>query len=219
MNHCQRSTPIPINIWLSVFFLTAVVTSYLYIDKPVAWFFHAQNLNAYNSILKNITNLALSGFYLISFLILALTFKFIYRDKVWEARAWFLWLCVAIPSTVTLVLKMLFGRARPELLIHNNVYGFLGFQNHAQFWSFPSGHTTTIMGLTIGLAFLFPRYKFSFIILGFSIALTRVILLRHYFSDILIATYLALLQVGLLYCILNSKNWLSAAFNKTKMEK
>lgn len=212
MSQSDKSLCSYINPYLLIFFVTAVILSYLYIDQPIAWFFHAQNLDAYNYILKHITNLALSGFYLVSLLLLAVIFKFVYRNKIWEERAWFLWLCVVIPSSITLILKVIFGRARPELLIHSNIYGFLGFQNQAQFWSFPSGHTTTIMGLSFGLAFLFPRYKYGFVLAGLLIAFTRVILLRHYLSDILIATYLAFFEVALLYYFLKSKNWLNYAF-------
>ena len=77
---------------------------------------------------------------------------------------------------------------------------------------FPSGHATTILSVAFGLSILFPRYRLLFVILGFFIALSRVLLGYHYFSDVLAASYLTLLEVIVLIYFLRKNNPLSLVF-------
>jgi len=112
-------------------------------------------------------------------------------------------------------LKVIFGRARPDMLFNDQLYGFYGLQTHAQFWSFPSGHTTTVMGFVFGLCALFPRHCVAFILTGLIVVSTRILLTHHFLSDVLIASYLALLEVGLLYCIMWRKAGIKCVVGKT----
>ena len=98
---------------------------------------------------------------------------------------------------------MSLGRARPILLFQKQFYGFYGFHFDHNFWSFPSGHATTIMGLSFGLSILFPRYVKYFMLLGILVMTTRVILTQHFLSDVLIAAYLCLIEVGIIYYLIS----------------
>ena len=110
---------------------------------------------------------------------------------------------------VNLVLKIVFSRARPDLLFSQQWYGFYGFKFSAPFWSFPSGHATTIMGFVFALCALWPKYRYLFLLYGVLIALSRVVLTHHYLSDVMVASYLALVEVGLLYSWFVQRKWLS----------
>ncbi|WED43821.1 phosphatase PAP2 family protein [Legionella cardiaca] len=189
-----------------------IVISFLYLDKSVAEYFYNLDIRQHLALLDWITRLGLSVFYLPTFFILALFFRYIYVNREWEARTWFLFICVFIPVLVCGFLKVLFGRARPNLWIHNDLYGFYGLQFHAPFWSFPSGHTTTIMSVVFGLSIVFPRYVYAFILTGITVAMSRVLLTHHYLSDILAASYLSLLEIGILLCFLRRKSWLAPAW-------
>lgn len=186
-----------------------IAISFVYIDEPLAYYLHGFNLRENWVFLKWITNLGLGAVYFVGFFVLALFCRLILQNNLWESRAWFLWLCVVFPSFICTGLKVTFGRARPGLLFDEQLYGFYGLKFHAPFWSFPSGHTTTIMGLVFGLAVLFPKYCYRFIILGLLIASSRILLTHHYLSDVVSASYLALLEVGLLQCWLKKRAWLS----------
>ncbi|MCP0914327.1 phosphatase PAP2 family protein [Legionella sp. 27cVA30] len=193
--------------WMAVFYLGFVSLAFLYLDKPIALYFHEVDLRSNLAILNWITKVGLGGFYLVSLVLLALYFRFVARNYKWEVRVWFLWLCVAFPSLICLGLKIALGRARPSLLFEEQLYGFYGLQTQSTFWSFPSGHSTTIMGLVFGLSILFPRYGYAWIAAGLFVAISRILLTHHYLSDVLIAAYLALLEVGLLWCWVRQKNW------------
>ena len=196
--------------WMIVTVLGLITLSYIYLDQPIAYFFYGLDLRDASAFWNFVTDLGLGAAYFVSLFLLGLFFRFIYRSSYWESRAWFLWLCVVIPSIFCFVLKVLFGRARPGLLFDEQLYGFYGLQTHAPFWSFPSGHTTTIMGFVFGLSILYPRFCYRLIILGSCIALSRVLLVHHYFSDVLSASYFALIEVGLLMACLRRCQWLNS---------
>jgi len=195
MTFFDKLVSIAIKPWSVALFPLGLFLLVLYGDKPISIYFsdlHIQHLVYW------ISKLGLGLFYLVGFLVAALFCRYIYKNKLWEARFWFLWLSTTLTSSVCVVLKILAGRARPDLWFWWKIYGFYGFKLKSLYWSFPSGHTSTIMGVAFGLAILFPRYEIVYMLLGLLVAVTRIILLQHFLSDILAATWLALLEVALL---------------------
>jgi len=202
----ERLLKIMIKPYVLMSYLALIILSILYADRPIAYYFHAFNFHWGLPFLKGLTLFGASIFYIGPLFILALYFRYVHVNKVWEKRSWFLWLCVFIPNSICLLLKIGIGRARPDLLFKEHLYGFYGFKTHAPYWSFPSGHTTTVMGLMFGLCILFPRYSYAYLLFGVLVVITRVMLTHHYLSDVLTAGYLTLIEVGLLYYWLKSKN-------------
>jgi len=184
------------------------VVCYLYVDIPVAYYFHNMDLHSRDPAIVWVTNLGLGAIYFAGFFILALWCRYIMPSAIWEARWWFLWLCAVIPSAICFILKILLGRARPQLLFSDGYYGFYGLRLHDHawhWWSCPSGHTSVIMGVMFGLCVLFPRYMWLFIGSGLCVAISRILLTDHYVSDVLVTSYLTLLEVvALVYVIRRS---------------
>lgn len=176
----------------------SIIFSFYFLDRPVALAIYSSHFVESATILRYATNIGIGAIYMVSFLLLALFFRFIYKNKVWELRMWFLWICVLISNIICGVLKISLGRARPELLFSDNLYGFYGFHKNANYWSFPSGHTTTIMGIMFALSVLFPRYFLLFLLSGIGMAVLRIILVQHYISDVIAAGYFSLIIVGFL---------------------
>lgn len=186
--------------WVVIGYLSFTVVSFFYFDKPIAYYFYGLDVKNSLPVIYWLTKLGIGAIDITALLLLALFFRYIYKNKQFETRSWFLWLCALVPNLICLVLKMTLGRARPELLFDDHQFGFYGFHTSSQFWSMPSGHTTTVMGIVFGLCVLFPRYCIAFILFGLGIASTRVFLTDHYLSDVLATTYLTLLEIGgLLY--------------------
>jgi membrane-associated phospholipid phosphatase len=205
MTPFERLFSVMIKPWVAVGFLGLSVLSFLFFDKPLAFYFYRLDPGA-NWPIEWITKMGWGGMYLSSLLILTLFFRYVYKKPLWEARFWFLCLCVAVPGLICFLLKVVLGRARPELLLIEEIYGFYGFKTHPPFWSFPSGHTTTIMGLVFGLSILFPRHSYVLMLIGLMVAISRLLLISHYLSDIMIASYLALIEVGIIYWWLKKRN-------------
>lgn len=182
-----------------------ILFSYFFMDRPLAMIAYEVQFQERFPWLLWVTNLGIGVLYIVLIAFIALVLRFVVRNKLWERRIWFLWFCVVVPNMVCLALKMLVGRARPDMLFSADLYGFYGFQKNAAFWSFPSGHTTTIMALMFGLSALFPSYLLGFILFGSLVACSRIMLLQHYLSDVLAAAYLALLGVSVVYYSLSER--------------
>lgn len=81
-------------------------------------------------------------------------------------------------------LKFLFGRARPELLLTQGIYGFTWFADHGIYHSFPSGHTLrTFAGMT-ALSLRLPGMAWLFMAAAVLEGVSRVMVLRHFPSDV-----------------------------------
>lgn len=184
--------------WMVISYLVLGAMSYCYVDLPLAITLHQWDLGTHVFILKWITKLGLGGPFIVVFLLFALYFRYIRKNKRLETNTWFLWFCVVFPSAVCTVIKITLSRARPDLWFHEHLYGFYWFKLHAPYWSFPSGHTTTIMGIAFGLSVIFTRFTAIFLLIGVTVALSRILLTQHYLSDVLMAAFLALFEVGLL---------------------
>lgn len=179
-----------------------MICSFLYLDKPVANFCHHLQLGYFQHILERVTHLGKAKSALGVLFILALVFRYLWKKRTWEMKAWFLWLCTFVPSVIVLGLKILFGRARPELLFDQGEYGFKWMQFERMHWSFPSGHTATMMGLVFGLCIVWPRYRFLFLGVGLLVMISRIVLFQHYLSDVMISLYLAFIEIGILQWLL-----------------
>lgn len=189
-----------------------IMLCYTYVDRPLAEYLASLNLRNTMHFLNWVTKLGTGIVYMFSFFCLALLFRFIHINKRLEESFWFLWLCILITGASCGVLKVLLGRARPSLWFKEQAYGFYGLQSKAPFWSFPSGHTTTIMAVAFGLSVVFPRYCYAWVIAGFSVAVSRILLTHHYLTDVIAAAYLTLLEIGVFLLILEKKGWLKGAW-------
>jgi membrane-associated phospholipid phosphatase len=105
-------------------------------------------------------------------------------DLVATAAA-FIFLAVAGGGIVDSLLKNIIGRARPELLDTNGAFSFRPFAFHADFASFPSGHSATAGAMAMSLALVFPRLRPVFMPVGVLICLSRQWVGAHWASDTL----------------------------------
>ncbi|MDP3560384.1 MAG: phosphatase PAP2 family protein [Legionellaceae bacterium] len=211
MNISKKMIKLLLNPVTVAILICAVTLTYYYIDIPLTTVIAIFALKDNFPALTWITFLGDGIIIIAPLLISALLFRYFYKHPIWEAQAWFLSLCVVISGLICVLLKVMFGRARPKLWFNSHEYGFYLFKIKGAYWSFPSGHTTMIFSLACGLSLLFPRYKILFIILAIFISFSRVLLIQHYLSDILIASYFALLEVFCIAYFLHKKNWLSEA--------
>jgi lipid A 4'-phosphatase len=174
--------------------LLLVLASIAFVDRPVAWFFHDSNWSL-RDVFQFITQFGLSKGYLIIAAVLCLSL----RLAAWRARdarlaaalvqnayrALFLFLAVAVSGLVTDLIKIVVGRARPKLLFADGFHGFTWGATQSDYWSFPSGHATTVAALAVGLTLLWPRGAALYAALALLVAASRIIIGVHYVSDVL----------------------------------
>ncbi|KEI35349.1 Pap2 superfamily protein [Francisella sp. W12-1067] len=118
-------------------------------------------------------------------------FKYI-KSKEPSIKIYTLSLSLILASIVASIVKIILARYRPEMLILDNNYGFHFFSLKKMLNSMPSGHTTlSFAGLLAFANFFNKKYITAVaILLACLVAISRVIILDHYISDVLIAAYI-----------------------------
>ncbi|HEX7007941.1 MAG TPA: phosphatase PAP2 family protein [Alphaproteobacteria bacterium] len=187
---------------LSGALLIAMVVAYLWIDRPLAEALRGLDGTVTHRVFEYVTQLGVSTGWLIGSFALfvggwwassrADSEAMRRRWADWSVRGLFVFACVAVPGLLTNLLKALFGRARPKLLFAHGDYGFQFLRFEADYWSFPSGHTTAAAGLAMAICLMRPRLWPVSLALALLVAASRVVLDRHYLSDTLGGAVLAI---------------------------
>jgi lipid A 4'-phosphatase len=197
-----RDPPPAAQRFLALLILTSaiVAASIAWLDRPLALVF-ARISPATHTVFTAITTFGYSTGYLVLAGVLAVGFAIAARNasdmarKRWFARnAWravFVFVAVAGAGLVGDIMKPVFGRARPHLLISDGVFGFTWHGAHAAYWSFPSGHAITAVSLAAALAVierrLWPLYAAAAVL----VMASRVVLAEHYLSDLIAGAFIA----------------------------
>lgn len=173
------------------------IMSYLTFDLPLfEYFYQLKGVSLHNSFI-HLTDLGKSTWYIIISLMVYLIWR-INKPKLAQAGLFILSTTILSGILVNIV-KVIFGRARPRLYIEEDLYGFFWFKLDVLYRSFPSGHATTAMGVWLAFALLFPKYRFLLILIGATIALSRVIIGEHYLSDVMVGGWLGAMTTLVLY--------------------
>ncbi len=105
----------------------------------------------------------------------------------------FLFTAIAVAGLVADGLKLGLGRMRPKLLFGSDLYGFTGLSLRPDHWSFPSGHTATVVALMTALWWLWPRHLLFYILVAAIVAAARIVVGAHYPSDVIAGALVAVL--------------------------
>jgi membrane-associated phospholipid phosphatase len=108
-------------------------------------------------------------------------------------RVQFLFLAVAVPNLIGEAIKGIVGRGRPFVGGSADAFNYSPLVWTEQFASFPSGHAITSFALTFALAAVWPRSRYVMIVYALLIAVSRVLLLAHHPSDVLVGALIGLL--------------------------
>ena len=127
-------------------------------------------------------------------------------DLIATAAA-FVFLAVAGGGIVDSLAKNIIGRARPELLDTHGAFFFKPLAFHANFASFPSGHSATAGAMAMSLALVLPRLRPVFMPIGVLICLSRQWVGAHWASDTLMGW-----GVGVAFAL-----WLAHTFARRRL--
>lgn len=94
-----------------------------------------------------------------------------------------------VSTLIVFLMKPAIGRPRPKML-RSGIYAPRFFTLNSDYFSTPSGHTTVSFALSTFLSHHFSRYKILFFILAGLIGLSRIFLLYHYPSDVILSAAL-----------------------------
>ncbi len=99
-------------------------------------------------------------------------------------RIGFLFLAIGVPGLFVTTVKRMIGRARPTVGGHIDPFLFHPFIWRADFASLPSGHATTAFSVLVAFGSLFPRWRTEFLIYAALIAMSRMVVMAHFPSDV-----------------------------------
>jgi membrane-associated phospholipid phosphatase len=173
-------------LWLSV--IGAAVLSCIFVDVPAAHLAHAY----YGKIPSPIESfLDGSRYYGQVFSLVMITLLIVTLDPARRREAMLLLLAALSTSLLTSLFKGIAGRARPYEFIENGgTWSLLhGFGNSA-YGSFPSAHATSAFAMSAVLSKVYRRGRWVFYAAAALCAVSRVIDLQHYISDIIIGAAL-----------------------------
>lgn len=175
--------------WISlVAVLAFVVYGYLRLDPIVAiYFYKTKPLEGFFEI---VTRFGESKWYMFAFGALFLVFRYFFRLKDVSNRFLYLFFSVAVSGLIVDILKFIFGRARPKLLLENHIYGIKFFGFDSLYFSFPSGHSATAFAIAVSVLLLNRLYGVALLCVAFLIAFSRVAITAHYLGDVVMGAYI-----------------------------
>jgi membrane-associated phospholipid phosphatase len=101
--------------------------------------------------------------------------------RILARRALFVGIVQLFGTTLTGVLKNVFGRLRPFELLQSGDWSHAWFVGGS---AFPSGHAGFYFGLFLPLAYLFPRWWWALLMVPWFIAVARIDANHHFLSDV-----------------------------------
>ena len=101
-------------------------------------------------------------------------------------RIGFLFTAIALPGLFDSIFKRMIGRARPTVpLPHVDPLLFKPFIWRSDYSSLPSGHATTAFAVLVAFGSLWPRARTVVLLYAVVIALSRIMVLGHFPSDVI----------------------------------
>jgi lipid A 4'-phosphatase len=180
-------------LWL-VSFVLFEAASIIWIDRPLADFFHDDGA-ALKPFFDVVQRFGIGYPYMVLSGVAYLALR--WGDRWAKLRSWgasmrsaaiipgFLFVAVGASGLLVDLLKVLVGRTRPKLLFATGTYDFAWFGLRADDWSFPSGHAATAAAVAVALWCLWPRPLLLYVLAAALVALSRVVTGAHYLSDVI----------------------------------
>ncbi|MBS0604116.1 MAG: phosphatase PAP2 family protein [Verrucomicrobia bacterium] len=179
--------------------------SYLFADIPLAK--HFEHLSSpLSPVERVVTDIIDPKYQYFVWPILFFAFRFIWNKQIWANRCLLILMSVPLTNFLVEIIKCLLGRARPELLFSNGVFGFTFFSLANAFKSFPSGHACTIGAICGAFACFYPKRPLLWMILALGLAQSRVVLTFHYLSDIVAGVAIGVIMSQWIYMIMNKEH-------------
>ena len=178
--------------------LPAIVLIIFFLDLPAAVFFNRTEMERVYYYSREITNIGYSIHYFAIALAGIVFSKLIYpRFQMIHLRipatlnlqisqtSWFAVKVLILGGIPVHVIKMAIGRMRPHVSGNFNPLNFEPFNLHHHWHSFPSGHAQVLFSVATIALLIWPRAKYFFLLTAFFLALTRMTIHQHFFSDVL----------------------------------
>lgn len=190
------------NLILNIAIFLAIIISYFYWDLPLAEYFHNNPLFLVPHF-KRLNAYAAPELLVVLGPVVFFFVYYLFKKKKWGERILYMAVSMNTTSALVAIVKFIAGRYRPEKFFSEGLYGFHLFShNH----SFPSAHAAVVGALFLTLGQLFPKQFPLYALLALFIAFTRVVVEKHYFSDILAGLFIAQIVASFVFQEMNKRS-------------
>lgn len=178
-------------IMLFSLIIILMAVSFVLIDRPVVTFMaehHSRAIWIFPKLANVIPDL------IMAFVALLYLYVGMRGTKIGHTCRQLLWVgnaCV-ITGFLKEVLKGLFARSWADTFICNNPsylqnhdYGFHWYKFQQIYASFPSGHTALTAAFAVSLSFVYPAWRWLWMLLIGLVALGQIVSYYHYVSDVI----------------------------------
>ncbi len=196
-----RKAPIKQTLVLGVFSLAMVVAGLLWLDRSIAYFFKAPELQKFYAFSREITNAGYSIHYFVAAAIGFVASRYLYTkihylksnphiNRALGEWSLFVFKCLITLGLVGQVIKILCGRQRPHTTEDFQNLNFSPASLDSHFHSFPSGHTQVMLTMAMIATLIWPKWRYFWFGIGIFLGFTRVVIHQHFFSDFAGGAYL-----------------------------
>lgn len=197
----------------ALFFSIPIIYCYFYLDTNLI--LETQDIRTnYYVILKILSILISPPTLLVIFTTIFAWALFIQKSKKIAEFYFPLVYGLIMTNAFIRIIKVIFGRSRPDHFLTDGVYQFHLISFDRYFSSFPSGHAASIGSLMGFLACTYPKKAFWIILIGLSLSFVRVFIGAHYMSDVLIGDFIGFYITCLCYYKCKSNSYLYYAEKK-----
>ena len=150
----------------------------------------------FRDVFEQITNLGLSGWFLIPFGVVLVCLAAAISDALSKVsrgvlaalagRFGFLFLAIGVPGLFVTIVKRLIGRARPFVGGGaDDPFAYMPAVWRPEYAAMPSGHATTAVAAAIAIGAVWPRLRVPMWLYALVIMFSRVVVLAHHPSDVI----------------------------------
>lgn len=181
--------------------LLILIVCYYWIDIPTSVWVATHNINPLiMDISQTCAVLFKSAHWLIVAIVvgaIGLYVRYIQRNTKNAQSLLFFSAAVIVAFILCFVFKVILARYRPYMLMDHGLYGFHLFSLRDTINSMPSGHTCCSFAGFFALSLICHRWwaTLGFMAIALVIALSRIVILQHYPSDVIFGAYLGILSV------------------------
>ena len=200
-------------IQIEVIIFILLLISILFTNNIDAWIYKyisqlnfGKNAHYLKSFFVNITELGDSFWYFLILIIVFLIFFLSNKINLISIKNYsyfrnfsiFSLIYLVATGVITQAIKHIIGRTRPNHVNLDELSYFNFLTTDSAFHSFPSGHASTIISITLIMCLLIPSLKFFFFFIGLIIAISRVVVEAHYFTDVIAGILIAFIVYAFL---------------------
>ncbi len=188
-------------VYYSLFTVVAVLVSYRLFDLDIAVYFHSRSGDSMWYFFEWLTQFGEGGYWILIPWAVYLAYRYLPQSLLasitWvynnASRKMYSFAYIGLTAfwsgLLVNILKLIFARHRPDDFFEKDLFGITWFDHGYRLASFPSGHSTTAIGVAMALALLFPRYRLPVMIIGVMVLFSRVVLYEHYLSDTIMGAF------------------------------